>query len=55
MTVENPSSASAYADALLNKSGKTPLAVRFRSLFALKALASEGNNEAVEIIAQGYP
>jgi len=55
MTVEAPSTLSSYADALLNRSGKTPLAVRFRALFALKALASEGNNEAVDIIAEGLP
>jgi deoxyhypusine monooxygenase len=55
MTIENPSSLSSYADALLNRSGNTPLAVRFRALFALKALAGEGNNKAVDIIAEGSP
>lgn len=53
MTIDDPSSLSALADALLNRSGKTSLAVRFRVLFALKSLAAEGNNKAVEIIAQG--
>ena len=55
MTVDDPSSLSSYADALLNRSGNTPLAVRFRALFALKALASDGNNEAVDIISEGLP
>jgi deoxyhypusine monooxygenase len=55
MTVEDPSSLSSLATALLNRSGNTPLAVRFRALFALKALATEGSNEAVDIIAEGYP
>jgi hypothetical protein len=55
MTVEDPSSLVSYADALLDRSGSTPLAVRFRALFALKALASEGNNNAVDIIADGSP
>jgi len=53
MTIEDPSALTRYADALLNRSGNTPLAVRFRALFALKALASEGTNEAVEIINEG--
>ena len=55
MTVEESSSLVSYADALLDRSGNTPLAVRFRALFALKALASEGNNNAVDIIADGSP
>jgi hypothetical protein len=55
MTIEDPSSLVSLATALLNRSGNTPLAVRFRALFALKALASEGSNEAVNIIAQGLP
>jgi hypothetical protein len=55
MTIEDPSSLSSFAIALLNKSGNTPLAVRFRALFALKSLASEGSNEAVDIIAEGLP
>lgn len=55
MTVESPSSLSALSDALLNRSGTVSLAVRFRALFALKALASEGNNEAVIVIAEGSP
>jgi hypothetical protein len=54
MTIEQPS-LDPYADALLNRSGTTPLAVRFRALFALKSLASEGNNQAVDIISQGRP
>ena len=54
MTIDEPSSSSSLADALLNRSGKTSLAVRFRALFALKSLAAEGNNTAVEIIAQGH-
>jgi hypothetical protein len=53
MTINDPCSLSALADALLNQSGKTSLAVRFRALFALKSLAADGNNKAVEIIAQG--
>jgi hypothetical protein len=53
MTIEDPSSLSSLSAALLNRSGNTPLAVRFRALFALKALASEGNNDAVDIIAEG--
>lgn len=52
MTVED-TSLSAFADALLNRSGSTPLAVRFRALFALKALAGNGSAEAVNIIAEG--
>jgi deoxyhypusine monooxygenase len=55
MTVDRPSSLPALSNALLNRSGNVPLAVRFRALFALKALASEGNNHAVEIIAEGSP
>ena len=55
MTIEDPSSLASLATALLNRSGNTPLAVRFRALFALKALASEGSNEAVDIIAEGLP
>jgi len=54
MTIDDPCSLSALADALLNRSGKTSLAVRFRALFALKSLAAEGNNKAVEIIVQGF-
>lgn len=53
MTIEDPSSLSSLSEALLNRSGNTALAVRFRVLFALKALASEGNSKAVEIIAEG--
>jgi hypothetical protein len=53
MTINDPCSLSALTDALLNQSGKTSLAVRFRALFALKSLAADGNNKAVEIIAQG--
>jgi hypothetical protein len=53
MTVEDPSSLSSLADALLNRSGSTSLAVRFRALFALKALAGDGSTEAVDIIAEG--
>jgi hypothetical protein len=53
MTINDPCSLPALADALLNRSGKTSLAVRFRALFALKSLAADGNNKAVEIIAQG--
>ena len=53
MTVEDPSSLSTLADALLNRHSITPLAVRFRALFALKALAAEGNRDAVDIIAEG--
>ena len=55
MTIEDPSSLSSLADALLNRSGGTPLAVRFRALFALKALAGDGSTEAVDIIADGDP
>lgn len=53
MTIEDPSSLSSLADALLNRSGSTPLAVRFRALFALKAVAVDGSTEAVDIIAEG--
>jgi deoxyhypusine monooxygenase len=53
MTIEDPSSLSSLSQALLNRSGNATLAVRFRALFALKALASEGNNKAVDIIAEG--
>lgn len=53
MTIDDPSSLFSLANALLNRSGKTPLAVRFRALFALKAQASEGSTEAVDIIAEG--
>ena len=55
MTVGDSSSLSSLADALLNRLGETPLAVRFRALFALKALASEGSTDAVDIIAEGKP
>lgn len=39
---------------LLNKSGNTPLAHRFRALFNLKGLGTEGNNQAIDIIAEGF-
>jgi len=55
MTVASLSSLTALSNALLNRPGNISLAVRFRALFGLKALASEGNNEAVDIIAQGLP
>lgn len=41
-------------DVLLNTSGDTPLAHRFRALFNLKGLGSEGNNKAIDIIAEGF-
>lgn len=56
MTVDNDaSSLSSLAAALLNKRGDVSLAVRFRALFALKALAAEGSTQAVDIIAEGHP
>jgi len=54
MTIKEQSSLSSLGDALLNRLGKTPLAVRFRALFALKAHATEGSTEAVDIIAEGF-
>jgi deoxyhypusine monooxygenase len=39
---------------LLNKSGSVPLANRFRVLFHLKSLGSDGNNEAIDVIAKGF-
>ncbi|ANB14346.1 Lia1p [Sugiyamaella lignohabitans] len=39
---------------LLNLDGKTPLANRFRALFHLKSLGSEGNKQAIDIIAEGF-
>ena len=54
MTVEDQSSMQSLSNGLLNKSGNTPLSVRFRALFALKALAGEGSTEAVDIIAEGF-
>jgi hypothetical protein len=53
MMVEDESSMQSLAAALLNKTGHAPLSVRFRALFALKALAGEGSAEAVDIIAKG--
>lgn len=41
-------------EVLLNKAGNTPLAHRFRALFNLKGLGSEGNNKAIDIIAEGF-
>lgn len=41
-------------DILLNVSGNTPLAHRFRALFNLKNLGHEGNNRAIDIIAEGF-
>ncbi|GAO46823.1 Deoxyhypusine hydroxylase [Saitoella complicata NRRL Y-17804] len=43
----------ALEETLLNKSGDVPLALRFRALFSLKALGTEGNVRAIEIIAEG--
>lgn len=39
---------------LLNKTGTTPLAHRFRALFNLKNLGSDGVNKAIDIIAEGF-
>lgn len=39
---------------LLNKSGDVPLAHRFRALFNLKGLGNDGNNKAIDIIAEGF-
>lgn len=39
---------------LLNKAGDTPLAHRFRALFNLKGLGHDGNNQAIDIIAEGF-
>jgi deoxyhypusine monooxygenase len=55
MAVEGPTSLPVISNALLNRSGNVSMAVRFRALFALKALALEGNNQAVDIIAEGSP
>ena len=53
MTIEATPPLASLANALLNRQGGTPLAVRFRALFALKALAGDGSAEAVDIIAEG--
>lgn len=39
---------------LLNEDGKTELALRFRALFHLKSLGTEGNTEAIDAIADGF-
>lgn len=44
----------ALRETLLNLSGNTPLAHRFRALFNLKNLGSEGVNKAIDIIAEGF-
>ncbi|PRT53298.1 Deoxyhypusine hydroxylase [Wickerhamiella sorbophila] len=41
-------------DHLLNKSGDVDMAHRFRALFHLKSLGAEGNQEAIDIIAEGF-
>lgn len=39
---------------LMNESGKSPLAHRFRALFHLKSLGAEGNTRAIDIIEEGF-
>lgn len=39
---------------LLNESGNTPLAHRFRALFNLKGLGTNGNNQAIDVIAECF-
>ncbi|VVT55058.1 uncharacterized protein SAPINGB_P004406 [Magnusiomyces paraingens] len=39
---------------LLNLTGDVPLAHRFRALFNLKGLGHDGNNQAIDIIAEGF-
>lgn len=39
---------------LLNLSGTTPLALRFRALFNLKGFGTDGNNQAIDVIAEGF-
>lgn len=39
---------------LLNVDGKTPLALRFRALFSLKSLGENGDNGAIDAIAEGF-
>uniref|UniRef100_A0A060T668 Deoxyhypusine hydroxylase n=1 Tax=Blastobotrys adeninivorans TaxID=409370 RepID=A0A060T668_BLAAD len=39
---------------LLNEDGKTPLAHRFRALFHLKSLGTEGDKQAIDVIAEGF-
>ena len=39
---------------LLNADGKTPLAHRFRALFNLKNLGTDGVNGAIDVIAEGF-
>lgn len=41
-------------DTLMNADGKTPLASRFRSLFHLKSLGTDGDKKAIEVIAEGF-
>lgn len=41
-------------DTLLNKAGNIPLAHRFRALFNLKNLGTEGVNQAIDVIAEGF-
>lgn len=39
---------------LLNESKDIPLEARFRALFSLKTLGSQGQNEAIDILAEGF-
>ncbi|KAK9369807.1 armadillo-type protein [Lipomyces kononenkoae] len=39
---------------LIDASGDTPLASRFRALFTLKSLGKDGINEAIDIIAEAF-
>lgn len=41
-------------DTLLNKGGEIPLAHRFRALFNLKNLGTDGVNKAIDVIAEGF-
>ncbi|CAN6609986.1 deoxyhypusine hydroxylase [Trichomonascus vanleenenianus] len=45
---------SALRATLLNLDGKTQLAHRFRALFHLKSLGTEGDKQAIDVIAEGF-
>lgn len=53
-TENHGESLTALREILLNKSGDTPLAHRFRALFNLKNLGTDGVNKAIDIIAEGF-
>ena len=52
VTAISPAELNALEASLLNKSGKVALHDRFRALFTLKSLKTDG---AVEIISKGVP